>query len=612
VRSLESLFRAAVRSVVVAVAAGIAGCASFVPQPGPGAEPPGNFVDLTMPIIAVGDTQEHEATGYPLHDNDSALDGYIEVTQRPPEQPLFGRRVIEWALQDHPIEPWLHLGDVMDMSCRSEMDRLIKIFQAAGRPGAVLPGNHDGLLFGIYSYGILDRVLDPGAKRWNLACRKGGETQYGQGAEQEYALSKRAFIELYMASQAYGFYGGSGLEAPERRGEQLVSWRNPDPTAFLSGIEAHLVDGMHYSESFVAQRLRLPRAEGATHDVIVIGLDTNQASALASTWDTVTGRSPGSMGHIRLEQVRAVTQWVTEAARNGDIVIFAGHHNWQSLGLPTRALLGELMSNVRHPLVYLSAHTHRGFWATHRSVDGRPVLELNVSSLSDWPIAYRRISFAYDEKANRLLVRGDLTPHGRRPSSSDSDLMAAWETQTCDRSGFSSEYLRRLDVALVRQQRESRGSLINWLREAVLTECLSCELSRYENAQAYQNAMLETLLEVGLHLGPEAAELAYLPLPSWCPNDSYLSCARALIDEQPRDLRGHVDLFRRKSQLVDLLGDSLDALTDPRAKAYMTCRAVQAAKADFDATGDDRNNNRGESKRQAEQFFRVEASVGME
>ena len=85
-----------------------------------------------------------------------------------------------------------------------------------------------------------------------------------------------------------------------------------------------------------------------------------------------------------------------------------------------------------------------------------------------------------------------------------------------------------------------------------------------------------------------------------------------MIDEQPQDLRGHVDLFRRKSQLVDLLSDNLDALTDPRAKAYMTCRAVQAAKADFDATSDDRNNNRGETKRQAEQFFRVEASVGME
>ena len=44
----------------------------------------------------------------------------------------------------------------------------------------------------------------------------------------------------------------------------------------------------------------------------------------------------------------------------------------------------------------------------------------------------------------------------------------------------------------------------------------------------------------------------------------------------------------------------------------MTCRAVQAAKIDFDATADDRNENRGEAKRRAEQFFRIEASVGMD
>jgi hypothetical protein len=44
----------------------------------------------------------------------------------------------------------------------------------------------------------------------------------------------------------------------------------------------------------------------------------------------------------------------------------------------------------------------------------------------------------------------------------------------------------------------------------------------------------------------------------------------------------------------------------------MTCRAVQAAKIDFDATDEARNNDRSEAKRRAEQFFRIEASVGMD
>jgi hypothetical protein len=83
----------------------------------------------------VGDTQEHESTGYPLHDNDSAVDAYVEVAQRPPEQPLFGRRILEWALQRHPDEPYVHLGDVMDLSCRSEAERMSRIFRDAGRRG---------------------------------------------------------------------------------------------------------------------------------------------------------------------------------------------------------------------------------------------------------------------------------------------------------------------------------------------------------------------------------------------------------------------------------------------------------------------------------------------
>ncbi len=46
----------------------LASCAAFVPQPGPKVDPPGRYVDLTLPITALGDTQEHESTGYPLHD----------------------------------------------------------------------------------------------------------------------------------------------------------------------------------------------------------------------------------------------------------------------------------------------------------------------------------------------------------------------------------------------------------------------------------------------------------------------------------------------------------------------------------------------------------------
>ena len=43
----------------------------------------------------------------------------------------------------------------------------------------------------------------------------------------------------------------------------------------------------------------------------------------------------------------------------------------------------------------------------------------------------------------------------------------------------------------------------------------------------------------------------------------------------------------------------------------MTGHAGQVAGIDFDLTKDSRNHKRGEAKRRAEDFFRIEASVGM-
>ena len=588
------------------------GCVGFVPQPGPGPSVAGKYVALTTPFIAVGDTQEHESTGFPLHDNDSAIDAYAEFAQRPPEQSLFGRRILEWALENHPNEPFIHLGDVMDLSCRAEAVRMARIFDADQSAGAVLPGNHDGLMFGIYAHSFIDITLDPGAQKWNQVCRRGAAAYQKEFKTGKEAFTKRDFIALYLAHQTQNRGLLPGLNAPPSAGDHSVSWRHPNQEQFLTGIEAKLIDGFGYADSYIAQRIKLPRAAGATRDLIVIALDTNQAGLLVSTWDVLMGRSPGDIGHIHPDQIRAVRKWVLKAASNGDIVVFAGHHNWQSLGIATRLMLRNLMSNLPHPLVYLSAHTHRGFWAEHRGFDDRPLLELNVSSLSDWPIAYRRISFAYDENANRILVRGDLMPRGVLPTSNDVELLAAWEMQTCRRSGVSIEHIEREDLDLVQRQRAARGTVFDWLAEGLAPFCESCEQKLYDHAQAYQDLMLKAVVEVGADLGTTAAQLNELRLPAWCGNLDYRSCAASVLKESADGFQAHVELFRRKAELADLINGHLDDLKEQKAKDYMTCRAVLAAKIDFDATDDDRNADRGEAKRRAEQFFRIEATVGME
>ena len=583
----------------------------FEPQPGPDADPPGNYLPLTLPIIALGDTQEHTATGYPMHDNDSAVASYVEVAQRPPEQMLFGRRLLESVLSAHPGEPFLHLGDVMDLSCRIEAQRMENIIRATPQPGAMLPGNHDGLMFGIYAYNMGGAKLDSDASKWNHACRRGAAPDDVRHKTDKEALTKRDFISTYVTEQASDHPPKRGLAPPPSEGQQLISWRNPDPEAFLSGIEAELRDGVTYADSFIAQRLRLPRAPGATRDTIIISLDTNQAGPLVSTWDTIMGRSPGTVGHIHPDQIRAVTKWVDEAEKRGDIVIFAGHHNWQSLGMPSRILLRRLMAKLKQPLVYLSAHSHRGFWALHRAVAQQPLLELNVSSLSDWPLSYRRVSFAYDDKAQRLLVRADLMPRGKEPNQTDADLLAAWKEKTCEASAAAIGRIHNEDQVMVKQMRDSRGNLLGWLVEDLAPICENCELIIYEHAQTYQDDLLRVILELNHDLNSQAHRMHEVALPAWCQGTDFTTCAQRLLAERPTDFESHVDLFRRKATLVAVLNDHLDDLDTPEAKAYMTCRAVQAANINFAQIPEDRNENRSEAKRRMEQFFRIEASVGM-
>jgi hypothetical protein len=324
------------------------------------------------------------------------------------------------------------------------------------------------------------------------------------------------------------------------------------------------------------------------------------------------GHSPGDLGHVHSDQVAAVSKWVDEAVARGDIVIFVGHHNWRSISLTSRARLPNLMSRVDHPLVYLSAHTHTGFWAAHRALANQPLLELNVSSLSDWPLAYRRISFAYDETAKCIQVRGELMPKGVKPTTSDADLLAAWDAQTCEKSGVPPARIKEEDMALVKLQRESRGTLLEWLVSWLEPVCQTCEAPLYKHALAYQDELLQTLLQVDQDLGRKAHRLHELKLPKWCAGQDFVACAKGLIAEQPADFKASTDLFRRKAALVALLNEHLDDLSSPEARAYMTCRAVQAAKVDFDLIDNERNTRRNESQRRTDRFFLIEASVGMD
>jgi hypothetical protein len=592
-----------------------AGCVSFIePVPPPADAPGGRYVALTRPLIAVGDTQEHESTGFPLHDNDGAVDAYVEVAQRPPEQPLFGRRILEWVLASHPGEPVLHLGDLLDMSCKSELARMRALLAAARQEGAVLPGNHDGLMFGIFNYPVVGDLLEKTSNPWYQGCLRGTKETGAKDARsaRDAALDKREFIAEYLALLAAGRHNAvSGLALPPATGEARVSWRSSREGAFLEAIEARLLDDRAYANSFIAQKLRLPRAPGAARGVVVVGLDTNQVSMMVGTIDTLRGLSPGHLGHVREDQLDAIFPWLEEARRAGDIVVFAGHHNWNRLSFGSQFRIAEVMRDLDHPLVYVSAHTHRGFWASHR-IGGRTVLELNVSSLSDWPIAYRRLTFAMDEQARRLKVVAELMPNLGTAPPDDRGILDAWEAQTCGRSGIAASVLESQERALVMQQRESRGTMMDWLYEGLGEWCRPCLQALYESGMRYQDAMMKAIEQFYLDLRLEVPEVLAIGRPAACGGESVPVCTARLRAASASDLEGTIALFRKRARFIDEMNEAMDALTDPRVRNYMACRAVVAAKVDYDLTPEDRRADRGEAIRRRQDFFRIEATVGMD
>jgi hypothetical protein len=600
--------------LVVFCALSLAGCASALPHRAPPPDPPGDYVQLTQPIIALGDTQEHESTGFPLHDNDSAVDSYVEVAQRPPEQPLFGRRLLEWAIESDPKAPVIHLGDVLDMSCESELERLTKIFATTRerQPLVILPGNHDGLMFGIFNYDILGDLWDANTSKWGRGCLRGNSsaaslTESASGA----ALTKRGFIIGYLDHLAGGPHSHlKNLNIPAH-GDAEFEWRNPDPAGFIEAIEGQVRDKRDFGRSFIAQKLRMPAAPGAPLRVTVIALDTNQVSAVVKSLDAVRGVSPGTIGRVQREQMDVVAKWVAQARSAGEIVVFAGHHDWDQIGPTSHVMLSEVMEELDHPLVYVSAHTHRGFWAMHKTVSGRNLLELNVSSLSDWPIAYRKVTFYYDAGGSRIKVVADLMPNLGKSPKNDSELLLAWSTVTCADSGVLVDPDYQEDFTVVKAQKDRRGSLVEWAYAALVESCDTCEASLYNHAHEYQDLLLDTIRQTRDTLAEDEPALHTLPLPEFCAGTDLSLCISELQQAQRADVGISRALFRKKAQLVDVAGSHLDKLTSPRAKAYMTCRAVLAAKDDFDLTPDDRNAHRGEAVRQAQEFFRTEATVGM-
>jgi len=113
-------------------------------------------------------------------------------------------------------------------------------------------------------------------------------------------------------------------------------------------------------------------------------------------------------------------------------------------------------------------------------------------------------------------------------------------------------------------------------------------------------------------LGGQVSELEEVVVPSFCVGGSVKSCAAALLMMQHDGTAASIESYRKKALFAYIVGEQWDDIQDPRAKAYMTCRAAIAAKDDFDMTPEDKRPGTTEDRRRSRDFFRVDATVGMD
>src|SRR3954464_10621323 len=119
--------------IVAAAFCGLSVCACTTLDLGEPDNTTEKFEVITEPVRLVADTQEHEIMGLPASLKGGLFDRTLtEVTIRPPQQALFGRMILADTIRRAPAMPVIHLGDLLDLSCRSELNRMDKILDLAG------------------------------------------------------------------------------------------------------------------------------------------------------------------------------------------------------------------------------------------------------------------------------------------------------------------------------------------------------------------------------------------------------------------------------------------------------------------------------------------------
>lgn len=489
-------------------------------------EPIFEVAHSTAPIVLVGDNQENFNLSLPHIVINTGVDLLVSVTVRPPQHSLFGRQTLAYAIQETGAEPILHLGDIVDHSCDTELGGIFELFndaRRAGKPWAAIMGNHDGLFNGLLNQPSIERRTIVSSYGWRVRCRKvnlppmeasvsrhvAEDRLFLRGVEDECleavnflshpkfgqlghpkraksltefaqrdcvdALSRRLGIALNSDAEPYkhprivdfASSNASKDQIIERYLTQLASGSSfavkgrmrsfsNDPESFLLEAtssesfvqrvvgavldrEPNCNEGIcpQFTRSYFIQSILLPQKSGDKKFRLLL-LDTTHTAVEFDRNDVFWRNSPGDIGFVGQNQVDLYS---AEIERHKDaVLVLGGHHPWGALDRSSKQRVAQAICRIKNPLIYLSAHTHNGYWAEHALQCGagtRKLIELNISSLADWPIAFKRLTFEANADASLIRIKAPNLPADANAASSgssaksSSELLSAWKGKVC-------------------------------------------------------------------------------------------------------------------------------------------------------------------------------------
>ncbi|BFM04895.1 metallophosphoesterase family protein [Halioxenophilus aromaticivorans] len=444
-----------------------------------------NFPSATVYFIA--DNQERELFGDPTYYSAGLAQTSSKVAIRSVEQDLYTKYVAESVMRtitnQDGTPPVIHLGDVLDYSCNSEFSRLRHLSFLAAPNVYVVRGNHDGIFQGNMTYGgwlgrvwlymrkiFVNKKIDTSLEsHFNAVCGpldgnlpksdpkaplgrdKLDAREWPHQFNCDYLRLKssdnleneiKAFCD---ASDYHRYYKvpEHGKPPPLRKEDKKINTPYEYKATMTSGNSL-----MKWNRGSLLQSVRVPlkpskECTNSKHKVkpCAVSNDPELGLILLDTTDwpkqpsfkLLSNKSSSKIGTISKHQRTLVEnqlkEWQAELEHSVKAVILTGHYPLSDLHPDSVRWMLNLQDEFPFLApVYFSAHTHQGYTKIgyDRDMSNGDIREINVGSLIDAPVHYRKAIFSWDDKSSQLLLTSELrTPWKELQCAADGSPQAA-------------------------------------------------------------------------------------------------------------------------------------------------------------------------------------------